>query len=320
MTAQETAAASVSIAGPASDDFTRSQHAVWASLPVSLVQAPAKTRARLAVIDGRPAGWLDTLADTIRQGPAGILVVQPAAGPSARDIRAVATAAASAEAIVAVQSTWAANPAVAPFARAVAARVTEVTLVDSVLQVDGLGHRRWADVLLDQLALMRAVVGPFGLARFAAQHEHGYTIDGTVAASRAGGGPVVGSTAGAGGVALSAVSSATQFPTARLAAYGPAAEAHLVVAAGDTAIPAAAWLVDPEGAVTQPTWYETASRASWRRLLDAVAERPDRLEPPERPERPERQEAPGEMLPDLSDLAEDAGLVEAITSGWQTCR
>jgi hypothetical protein len=277
--------ASVTIAGSAGDDFTRSQHAVWASLPVSLSQTPAKTR--LAVIDGRSADWLDSLGDTVRQGPAGILVVQPAAGPSAQDIRAVAKAAANAETVVAVQAAWAANPAVAPFARAVAAQVSGITLVDSVLQVDGLEQRRWADVLLDQLALIRAAVGPVQLARFAAQHEHGYTVDGA---------------AGATTVALSAVRSATQFGTARLTAYGPTAEAHLIVQAGDSAVPAAAWLVDPAGAVTQPTWYETASRASWRRLLSVAAEHP------------------GEMLPDLGDLADDAGLLQGITSGWQTCR
>lgn len=48
-----TSPTNVTIAGPASDDFTRSQHAVWASLPISLTQTPAKTR--LVAVDGRSA-------------------------------------------------------------------------------------------------------------------------------------------------------------------------------------------------------------------------------------------------------------------------
>ena len=124
-----TPSASVTIAGPASDDFTRSQHAVWASLPVSLTQAPAK--AQLVAVDGRSADWLETLQTAIQPGTAGVLVVRPAAGASAPDIRAIATAAADAGTIVAVQATWAANPAVAPFARAASERLSDVALIDS---------------------------------------------------------------------------------------------------------------------------------------------------------------------------------------------
>jgi hypothetical protein len=277
-----TTPASVTIAGPASDDFTRSQQAVWASLPVSLTRAPAK--ARLAAVDGRSADWLETLQNAIQPGTAGVLVVRPAAGASEPDIRAIATAAADAGTIVAVQATWAANPAVAPFARAVSERLSDVALIDSVVQLGGTGTCSWADVLLDQLTLMRAVIGPLELARFAAQHEHGYTLDGAIGAST---------------VAMSAVRSAALPQNARLAAYGATAEAHLIVPTVSTAIPATAWFVDSAGAVMQPTWYEAASRASWRRLHDAAAKRP------------------GEPLPDLADLADDAGLLAAITADWR---
>jgi hypothetical protein len=280
-----TSPAGVTIAGPGGGDFARSQHAVWASLPVSLTQAPAK--ARLAAVDGRSADWLETLENAIRPGIAGVLVVRPAAGPSAPDIRAVAAAAAGMGTIIAVQATWAAHPAVAPFARAVAERLSDITLIDSLVQLDGTGHRQWADVLLDHLTLLRAVTGPLELARFAAEHRHGYTVDGAI---------------GAKAVAMSAVRSATPPQAARLAAYGATAEAHLIVPSGSIATPATAWLVDSVGAVMQPTWYETASRASWRRLHRAAAERP------------------GEPLPDLADLADDADLVAAITANWQARR
>jgi len=141
-----TSPASVTIAGPASDDFTQAQHAAWASLPVSLTQAPAS--AGLVAVDGRSDGWLEALEDAIRPGPAGVLVVRPAAGPSAPDIRAVAAAAAGTGTIIAAQATWAAHPAVAPFARAVAERLSDITLIDSLVQLDGTGHDGWADVRL----------------------------------------------------------------------------------------------------------------------------------------------------------------------------
>jgi hypothetical protein len=280
-----TSPAYVTIAGPASEGFTRSQHAVWASLPVSLTQAPAK--ARLIAVDGQSADWLDTLENAIRPGAAGVLVVRPSAGPSAPDIRAVAAAAAGTGTIVALQATWAAHPAVPPFARAAAERLSDITLIDTVAQLDGTGHGRWANVLLDQLTLLRAVIRPLDAARFTAQHEHGYTLDGAIGAST---------------VAMSAVQSATPPPAVRLTAYGATAEAHLIVPSGGTATPATAWLVDSAGAAMQPTWYETASRASWRRLHHAAAERP------------------GEPLPDLANLADDAHLLTAVSATWQAGR
>jgi len=279
-----TPSASVTIAGPASDGFTQAQHAVWASLPVSLTQAPAK--AQLVAVDGRSADWLETLENAIGPGTAGVLVVRPAAGPSAQDIRAVAAAAADTGTIVAVQATWASNPAVPPFARAAAERLSDITLIDTVAQLDGTSGQ-WADVLLDQLTLLRAMIGPLELVRFAVQYRHGFTVDGAIGATI---------------VTISAVRSAKPVEAIRLAAYGATAEAHLIVPPGSTAAPATAWFVDLAGAAMQPTWYEAAARASWRRLHHAAAERP------------------GKLLPDLHHLADDADLLTGITASWQADR
>jgi hypothetical protein len=274
-------AASVNIAAPASDGFRRSQHAVWASLPISLTQASAGNQ--LVAVDGQAAQWIGTLVSAIQAGASGVLLVRPAAGPSALDIRAAAKAAADVGTIVAVQSAWAANPAVAQFAQAATGQLSDLTLVDSVVQLGGTWHRRWDDVLLGQLTLLRAVTGPLELTRFTGQHENGYTLDGA---------------AGASAVALSAVRSAPASDTARLAAYGAAGEGHLIVPSDDVARPAAAWFVNPDGAVAQPTWYETASRASWRRLHHAATE------------------GPCGPLADLADLADDVELLTQITARW----
>ncbi len=278
-----TAPAAVTIAQPAGADFIRSQRAVWASLPLSLTAGPDE--APMIAVDGQSAAWLKTLAGVIRPGVAGVLLVRPAAGPPARDIRAVAEAAASAGTAVVVETAWASNPAVAQLARAIAGRLPDITLIDSVAQVPDDHRGPWADVLLDQVILLRAVTGPLDAVRFAVQDVHGYTVDGVQGAST---------------VAMAAVRSPVSAPIARLAAYGVTAEAHLLVPAGSTAAPAAACIVDRAGAAVQPTWYETTSRTSWRRLIRAVSE------------------TSAESVLDLPDLADDTELVAAIAESWRT--
>ena len=276
-----TSPATVTIAGPARADFARSQRAIWASLPISLTEDSSE--ARLIAIDGCSAGWLDVLADVIRPSVAGVMIVRPAAGPSARDIRVVAGAAAESGTIVVVETAWASNPPVAELAHAAARQVLDIRLVNSLAEMAADFPGQWADVLLDHLTLLRAMTGPLAASKFATHNATGYTVYGVTGVST---------------VAMSAVRSAVSQPNVRMAAYGVEAEAHLVVPTGGTAAPAAAWIVTQSGATVQPTRYETASRASWRRL-HAAAERP------------------GEPLPDLLDLADDTDLVAAITASWQ---
>ena len=277
-----TSSATVTIARPAGEDFARSQRVVWASLPMSLTEGPGQ--ARLFAVDGRLPGWLDTLAAAIRSGIAGALVARPVAGPSADDIRAVANAATDAGTTVIVQTAWASHPAVPPLAAAAAEKVPAVRLIDSLVQVPGDSFGDWADVLLDHLALLRAMSGPLDAVHFAAHGANGYTVNGAARTTA---------------VMLSAVRSTPQRAAARIAAYGAAGEAHLVVPAGDTAAPAAAWIVDQAAETAQPTQYESAGRASWRRLYAAAAERS------------------GEPAPDLLDLADDAEFVAAITKDYR---
>ncbi len=170
--------------------------------------------APMIAVDGQSSAWLETLAGVIRPGVAGVLLVRPAAGPPARDIRAVAEAAASVGTAVVVETAWASNPAVAQLARAMAGRLPDITLIDSVAQVPGDHRGAWADTVLDQVILLRAVTGPLDAVRFAAQDVHGYTVDGVRGPST---------------VAIAAVRSAVSTPIARLAAYGATAEAHLLV-------------------------------------------------------------------------------------------
>jgi hypothetical protein len=246
-------AVTVGVAPPAAEQFSLAQRAVWASLPMSLT--PAAGNARLVAVDGRRPGWLEAVADLVRSGIAGVLVVHPTVVPAAPEVRAVAASAIDAHVPVVVQTAWASHPTVARFGRPVAQRVADPALIDSVAVTTDDDPRSSADVLLDQLALLRAVSRAPNVVRFAAEDLHGYTMVG-------GQGPTT--------VALSAVRSATARPGARLALYGTSSESHLSVPTDPTAAPATAWFLGPAGKSVQPSWYESASRACWLRLYHAV--------------------------------------------------
>jgi hypothetical protein len=177
---------------------------------------------------------------------------------SAADVRAVADSAAERGIPVVVESAWASHPALAPFAAAAAQRLAGIVLIDSVAVVEAEDSRAPADVLLDQLALLRAVSCSVRRIRFATGDASGYTVG----AVRQDTGAVI---------TLSSVRSAGPAPSARLAMYGAAVEAHLIVPTSRTAAPAEAWFVDAAGRLALPSWFESAARASWRRLLLAVS-------------------------------------------------
>jgi hypothetical protein len=60
--------------------------------------------------------------------------------------------------------------------------------------------------------------------------------------------------------------------------YGATSEAQVIVPTDGAAAPAEAWFSDERGRCAQPCWYESASRAVWRRLLAAVAARETTLD------------------------------------------
>ena len=135
-----------------------------------------------------------------------------------------------------------------------------------------------ASILLDQLALLRAVLGAVDDVAFIASGARGHTLN----AHR-------GTTA----VALAAIRSSGAAARARLTLYSGSGEAHVEVPADGTAAPARASIVDDRGESVLPSWYESASRASWRRIHDSVTKQ--------------------QALSDLDSLADDLGLIAAIT-------
>ncbi|WP_426561309.1 hypothetical protein ACPPVT_14205 [Angustibacter sp. McL0619] len=267
----------VGVADRSGDDFLASQRIVWASLPLSLGVA-ASEPAQLVAVDGRQRDWLTVATETASSGVLGILVVHPRPGPAAAAVHELAARARDNGLPVVVETVWAAHPAVAQLADSTRARLDDVALADSVAIVAKDDPRSPASVLLDQLALLRAVLGPIDEVTFSASGASGHTVN----ARR-----------GASAVALSAVRTSVSPAGARLAIYTASGEAHLVVPEGGTAAPARASVVDDQGESVLPSWYESASRASWRRLVEAVTSQ--------------------QALADLDFLADDLDRIASLT-------
>jgi hypothetical protein len=247
--------ANITVAGATDARFSRELQAVWSSLPVSL--AAIRDGVDLVAVDGRHREWMQAVAEAVRPGVGGVLVARPVSGPAAADVRAVAGSAAERGIPVVVESAWASHPALVPFASAAAQRLDDIALVDSVADIAADDPRGSADVLLDHFALLRAVSCPLHHIRFATYDAAGYTVGGARDTGAV--------------ITLSSVRSAGAKPSVRLAMYGVAVQAQLVVPTDCIAAPAKAWFTDAHGRLAQPSWYESASRASWRRLLLAVA-------------------------------------------------
>jgi hypothetical protein len=270
------------VAVGSSEEFHRAQQIVWAALPLSVAAtrgpAGAAAAAGLIAVDGRRADWLEVTADAVSSGAAGVLLVRPEPGPAGVAIRDLATLAADRSAVVVVQTAWAAHPAVSPLAMAASSRFASVALVVCLVVVTPEDPRTAAALVLDQVAFVRAVAGAIEQVDLAAGSAHGHSVVGRL---------------GSAIVSLGAVRSATARATARVTLYAAEGEAHLELPDDGTAAPQSSWLVDAHGQQTQPTWYESAARASWRRLHEAVVGQ--------------------QSTPDLTELAGDLELVSTIT-------
>jgi hypothetical protein len=269
-------ASTVGVLTSADAHFIDRQRAVWASLPLSLVEHAEQPE--LVAIDGAASSWPSDLLGAVEAGASGVVVVEPTVDVAAEEVRHAAERASFAVPIV-VHREWAGHPAVANLVASTASVPQVASLVDCVVTLPEVAA--WPSVLGAQLALLRALGVPMISLEFAACGTHGYTLHGRHAA---------------GVLALAAWPSAGPAPFVRTTLYGADAEMHLDVWATADATPAQAWLVDATGSTMQPAWYESAARATWRRLRTAAqtAERPA----------------------DLATLADDLDTVAQITQEW----
>ncbi|MEU4227811.1 hypothetical protein AB0F17_26280 [Nonomuraea sp. NPDC026600] len=246
-------------------------HATLASLPKDF-RPFATGGAVVAVAD------LDALAAALTDRPRGILLTDVTTGALTDDtdrlshltdaaygahdltdathqVHDLADRAAAAGVPVVVAATWALNPAITAAADTLRQDLAQAALIELTATVPP--GRPPADILLDQLALLRTALGPATDVELLQADDHGHT-----AHARLGHVPVH----------LAAAISPRGTARARLSLLGPAVQWRVSFPDPATARPADVVRADAHGERRLPTLYENAVRASWRALHAAVTD------------------------------------------------
>ena len=222
---------------------TRASDAVLASLPLSYTPAADSGAGAVAVVDGS-GRWSAAAVQALQDGAAGVIVVQP--GPE--DLGEL-RAAADHHGVVVIDSTWASNPVLAAARQALQASIGQHSRLECRIAVRvGTNLDR---ALLDQLTLLRALVGPVTDLEILHWSEHGY-----VGEARADG----------LAVDLSVVCTNATPEAAKVRLLTSVGSIEVEIPNGETARPAHLTVTSPSGAKIAPTLYESGHRATWRRL------------------------------------------------------
>jgi len=221
------------------------------SLPASFGPAGSASAAVVRVIAGQP-GWTAGAIEAIDAGARGIVVVNPAA-ESVEELRRAAEASGAA---VVLDQRWAANPAVAGAEDAVRAMAGRAAVLDSVATA-AAGSDSGA-LLADHLAAVVRLTGRLENLRVVTTGTHGYTVT----ARLANGAPV----------ALQGILSGARPAGVDITLLTDDGGVSVALPEPLAAWPARVKVTGPQGELLLPTLYESAHRATWRRLkghLDA---------------------------------------------------
>lgn len=221
---------------------------VVASLPVSLrwVEAGNEVPPDIEAVDGGP-GWPRRMVDAVSRGVRGLLLVQPVAvAPDEVPQLSVP---------VVVDHRFAGNPALPPAADDFADWPTGALVELSSLLPDPAGAPQ---LLLDQLAVLRRLGLTTATLERLTWSPAGYHLRGVTSA----GAPLL----------LSVHVTTGSAPHLWVRGLAPELAVELTVPDPGTARPAVLVRTTSEGATTRPTVWETAHRASWRRLHSAVVD------------------------------------------------
>ncbi|GAA4048406.1 hypothetical protein GCM10023063_39870 [Arthrobacter methylotrophus] len=219
-----------------------------ASLPASFGPASEATPTpQISAIEGAP-GWTNEAIKAIDGGALGIVVVNPVPERTA----ALLDAAETAGVVVVLDQRWAANPALVPAEDAVRSVAGRAAMLDTVATAP-VGSDP-ARLLTEHLAAVVRVTGQLNALRVLRRGTHGYTMSGRLA----NGAPV-------------------SFQGLLSNARPAGVEVRLYTDDGGVSIavpePLAAWPAEvratgPQGEILLPTLYESAHRATWRRLKE----------------------------------------------------
>jgi hypothetical protein len=194
--------------------------------------------------------WVGGAIGLIEDGARGVLVVDP----SIADIEPLRTAANERGAAVVLDRGWAASPSVARAAAEFPRLATSGGLLESWLHAPTGADA--ANVLMRQLALIRAAVGGVETLRLIRNGAHGY--DG------------LGSIAGGADLSLSAVFSTALGEAATVRIIRREASVVLELGPIDIASPGRLRVLGDASESSLITPWETPHRESWRRLHRAV--------------------------------------------------
>ncbi|WP_052207136.1 hypothetical protein [Sinomonas humi] len=219
-------------------------HQVVASLPVSLHLSDAEASA-LVAIAGTP-GWTESALGAIASGARGLMIIEPCAA----DVASLKKRADTLGVPVVIDTEWAHNPAVAAAAPHFASLDDENSLLEA--RVNARVGADLEQVLLAQLALIRAAVGPVASLTYARRNRHGYDALATL---------VSGARASLAAILTDAIPG-----SAALRMIKPKTAVTLTLPGAGTAAPGKVTVSGPEGATLLPTLWETSHRAAWRRL------------------------------------------------------
>ena len=215
---------------------------VLASLPLSYHDSDAAPGG-VAVVGGS-GGWPRRVAAALRAGAGGVIVTAPEpAGLGPLRTPDVAGG------LIVVDSAWSSNPVVVPAGTAFRSAATTGSRLECRVRV-GVG-RSLPAVLLNQLSLIRALLAPAEELRILHRSAHGFAGE-----------------ALAGGVAVDLSATCTGAVPQRADARLLTADGgvHVAIPDGATAEPALLTMTGPQGTLLAPTIYESAHRATWRRM------------------------------------------------------
>ena len=218
--------------------------ATLATLPLSFPEPTG-----VVFVDGDPS-WPAKLLRAMRSGAtAGIVLVRPAPVEFAELLGAEPSTP------VVIDSPWVSNPTTGLAAQAFGSVATSSCRVECRVVVEPGAD--FATALLDQMVLIRTVLGQVTQLRIRHVSERALHADGLTDTSVA--------------IDFTIVGTAGLPSSANLRLLTPEGSVELLIPSTDTAQPARLTTVGPAGAVLAPTHYETSHRASLRRLRELQA-------------------------------------------------
>lgn len=221
---------------------------VIASLPVSFT--PAGPESEVRAILGIP-GWASEALTAVGDGVKGLVIVSP----SAEDVAPLERAAEAAGVPIVIDSRWAANPALAGTDAPVREVLAQAVLLDSV--ATATFDTDLESLLAEHLAVALRFAGELYDLRILHRSRHGYTASGRLPD----GAPV----------SLQGIITGSRSPGTSLNLLTAGGGVGITIPDSNAAWPAEARVVTTNGATLLPTIYESAHRATWRRLRDHLA-------------------------------------------------